>query len=90
MSFSAAATFSLESGPPWLLASFSSGCNTIARAFCDQPSFEMGDRTEYVEDQLAGGGRSVDLLLNADQVYAAVLQVFDDFQQFLQGPAEAV
>jgi hypothetical protein len=50
----------------------------------------MRDRAKHVEDELAGSGRGVDLLLERDQPDTACFELIDGFQQFAQGPAEAI
>ena len=45
----------------------------VAGAFGDETPLEVGDGTEDVEHQLAGSGRGVEALLEADQVDAAGL-----------------
>ena len=42
------------------------GRDAVVRALGDQPPLETGDRPEPVEDQFAGGGCRVDVLLGTD------------------------
>jgi hypothetical protein len=55
--------------------------DAVAGAFGDQPPLEVRDGAEHVEHEFAGGRRSVDLLLKAEQRDAALLQHGDCGQQ---------
>ena len=50
----------------------------------------MGDRTEHMEHELAGGRGGIEALLEADQVDAAGLEAVDDFEKFSERASQTV
>ena len=66
------------------------GVDAVAGALGDEPALEVGDGPDDVEDQLAGGLGGVDVFFEADQVDVVRLEVFDRFEEFLEGAPEAV
>ena len=73
-----------------MLAARASSRDSILCPLGDQPSFEMRDRAEDMEDQLAGGRSGVDLLLKTDQGDAARLEQGDGCQQLAERAPEAL
>jgi hypothetical protein len=61
-----------------------------AGALGNKSSFEVGDRAEHVENELAGGGRGINLFFDRNQSDAAGFELIDGFRQLAQGSAEAV
>jgi hypothetical protein len=76
--------------PAAAAAASPSGGQPGAGAFADQVAFELGQRGEHVEDQLAAGGGGVDRLLQAAEPNTAIGQSSDGVDQVPQGPTQSV
>ncbi|GAC86226.1 hypothetical protein GP2_064_00010 [Gordonia paraffinivorans NBRC 108238] len=63
----------------------SPGCGEAGRgAFADEVAFELGERAEDGEDQLAAGGGGVDRFGHRPEADAALFEVGDDLKQMWQ------
>ena len=59
-------------------------------AFTDQVALELGQRGKEVENQTPSGGCGVDVLLQALQTHAGILQLLDQVDQVLDRAAKPV
>ena len=75
---------------PGPLAAGPGGGDPVSCSLGDQTPLEMRDRSEHVEDQLAGGRVGVDPLLQAEQSDAALFEHRDRGQQFAERSSEPV
>ena len=66
------------------------GRETVHRPFGHQGVFELGDRSEHLEEHSADGGGGVDALVEDDQVDAAALEVVGQLDEVLRGTAQPV
>jgi hypothetical protein len=80
----------IERVAPGPLAAGPSGGDPVPCSLGDQTPLEMRDRSEHVEDQLAGGRVGVDPFLQAEQSDAALLEHRDRGQQFAERSSDPV
>ena len=70
--------FLIERGTAGFAAFAACGVHAVAGAFGDEAAFELGNRAEDVEHQLAGGRRRIDFLFEREKRDPAFLERFDD------------
>lgn len=64
--------------------------NAIAGSFGDKATFEVGDGTENMKDEFAGGGGCIEAFLEADEMDAEYFEIVDGFEQFPKRSALAI
>ena len=73
--------FLIERGTAGFAAFGARGVHAVAGALCDEAAFELSNRAEDMEHQLAGGRRNIDFLFEREKRDSALLERFDDFEQ---------